>query len=166
MSFNNIIQPGIIEIDENIRLRRTDESEKETALPWYQNPKVLFYSEGMTEGTYDLDVINRMYKFLGTIGELYFIEALEDGSWKPIGDVTLSDKNMPIAIGDEAYWGKGIGKKVIGRLLDRAREIGIDRISIPAIYKYNDRSRNLFTSFGFIKIAEDEKEDSFELMLK
>jgi RimJ/RimL family protein N-acetyltransferase len=166
MPFNNIVQPDIIEIDENLRLRKTDESENETALPWYQNPMVLYYSEGMTEGNYDLNVICRMYKFLGTMGELYFIEALEDGAWKPIGDATLSDRNMPIAIGDERYWGKGIGKKVIGKLLDRAREIGMDRIFIPAIYKYNERSRNLFTSFGFVKVAENEKEDSFELRLK
>lgn len=33
MPFNNIVQPDIVEIDENFRLRKTDESEKETSLP-------------------------------------------------------------------------------------------------------------------------------------
>jgi RimJ/RimL family protein N-acetyltransferase len=165
MPFQNIMQPEIIDLNQGLRLRKFNIGEESTAHSWYQNPSVLYYSEGITEGSYDMEVIQRMYKFLSSIGELYFIEALEDGDWVPIGDVTLSDKNMPIVLGDQRYWGKGIGKKVISRLLDRAREIGLQKICIPAIYKYNDRSRNLFTSFGFVKVAENDKEDSFELKL-
>ena len=78
---------------------------------------------------------------------------------------SLSEQNMPIAIGDERYWGKGIGKKVIKKLIDRAKIINLEKIYIPAIYKYNDRSRNLFTSLGFIMVGENEKEESFELKL-
>jgi len=50
-------------------------------------------------------------------------------------------------------------------LIERAKEIGLSKISIE-IYKYNDRSRNLFTSLGFVKVSEDEKSDYFEMKVK
>ncbi len=34
-----------------------------------------------------------------------------DGGYIPIGDVTFSQEDMPIVIGDKAYRGKGIGEK-------------------------------------------------------
>ncbi|MTI48225.1 MAG: GNAT family N-acetyltransferase [Firmicutes bacterium] len=160
-------QPSILNVDKNIRLRKTEESEWITALPWYENPSVLYYSEGIEdlEKKYNLDTIKRMYKYLSENGELYFIEFLEKDKWTSIGDVTLSENNFPIVIGDETYWGRGIGKKVIETLLLRAKNIGISKIYIPTIYKYNDRSRNLFTSLGFNKVSESDKEESFQLEL-
>lgn len=165
MPLDKFEQPQTIFINDNLRLRNPDKIEWETALPWYQNPKVLYYSEGVTGKSYDMFVINRMYQYLSSIGELYFIEILEDGFWKPIGDVTLSDQNMPIAIGDEKYWGKGIGKKVISTLLKRAKSMGLIKIKIPAIYLYNLRSQNLFKSIGFIEVNKNDNEISYELNL-
>jgi RimJ/RimL family protein N-acetyltransferase len=165
MAFFNITQPDLVEIDECTRLRKVCKDEYHVALPWYQNPRVLYYSEGITDKTYDLDVINRMYNFLSSTGELYFIEFMED-KWHAIGDVVLSENNMPIVIGEDKYCGKGIAKKVIAKLILRAKEIGLETIRIPAIYKYNERSRNLFLSFGFTKIAENENEESYELELR
>ena len=165
MAFEFIKQPDIIDINVELRLRKFDKSEYVKALPWYQNPQVLYFSEGVTDTVYDMDIVNRMYKYLEAIGELYFIEVYESNSWFPIGDVTLSDKNMPIVIGNAKYWGKGIGKNVIGVLLRRARDIGLNKIYIPAIYKYNERSKKLFEAFGFVKVSENEKEESFELKI-
>lgn len=165
MGIKEITQPDIIEIDKELRLRTPDKSQWEVALPWYENPKVMYYSEGVTDKVYDMEKIKGMYSYLGRVGELYFIEVLESGVWKPIGDVTLSEENMPIAIGEEAYWGKGIGKKVIGSLIERARKIGLKKLQVPSIYLYNSRSESLFTSLGFIQINENEKEKSFELVL-
>lgn len=165
MAFDNIIQLEIISIDDNLRLRNPQKSQWEKALPWYTNPKVLYYSEGITEGVYDMNVINRMYEFLSNIGELYFIEILEDNQWKPIGDATLSEKNMPIVIGDESYWGKGFGSKIIKVLIERAKFIGLSKITIPAIYVYNERSQNLFKSMGFKEISSNDKEKTYELLL-
>lgn len=165
MPFKNIQQPNIINIQNDLRLRIINESQWHLALPWYQNQEVLYYSEGVKDKIYDMETIKKMYTYLNNIGELYFIEILENEQWNPIGDVTLSEENFPIVIGNKDYWGKGIGKKVISVLIDRAKRIGLRKIYIPAIYKYNERSRNLFTSFGFIKVSENEKEDSFELNL-
>jgi RimJ/RimL family protein N-acetyltransferase len=165
MAFKESIQPQIIFIDENLRLRNPDKIEWKTALPWYQNPKVLLYSEGVTDKVYDMDTVNRMYKYLSSIGELYFIETFEDTIWKSIGDVTLSEKNMPIVIGDEEYWDRGIGKKVISKLIERAKSIGLSKIYIPEIYLYNNRSQNLFISMGFIEVNKNDIEKSYELNL-
>ena len=165
MAFENIEQPKIINVNKELRLIALEKDEWQVALPWYENPQVLYYSEGVENGIYDIDTINRMYSYLASIGELYFIQALEEGKWKTIGDVTLSEENMPIVIGDEKYWGKSIGKKVIGKLIERAKEVQLKRILIPEIYKYNERSRNLFKFFGFEKVAEDNKGESYELKL-
>ncbi len=165
MAIRNIEQPNIIIIDNELRLRKAREEEWKVALPWYENPKVLYYSEGLIQGIYDMEIVNRMYGYLSSIGELYFIEILEKDTWIPIGDITLSEKNMPIIIGDEKYWGRGIGKKSVLALIDRAKSIKLDKIQIPTIYKYNERSKNLFISIGFIKVKEDENSEFYELKL-
>jgi RimJ/RimL family protein N-acetyltransferase len=156
-------QPFVIEVDKALRLRTPDRSDWSKALPWYTNPTVLYYSEGVTDRVYDLTIIDRMYSYLIDIGELYFIEVYEN-QWKAIGDVTLSEVNMPIAIGDEKYFGRGIGKKVVSKLIERAKDIGMNRIFIPSIYVYNIRSQNLFKSLGFVEVSSTDKEKSFELV--
>lgn len=94
----NVVQPEEIDIDKGLRLKVYEKEKWNVAIPWYQNKKILYYSEGVNAKPYDMEVINRMYNYLSGIGELYFIEIFEDGIWKPIGDVTLSEKNMPIVI--------------------------------------------------------------------
>lgn len=164
MPLKNINQPPIIKIDTNLRLIVLDKSDWIVALKWYHNPKILYYSEGITdEKTYDIDTINRMYEYLSNIGELYFIEINENDKWILIGDVTLSEKNMPIIIGDEYYWGKGIGYIVINTLINRAKVIGITQINIPTIYSYNKRSQNLFKSIGFIELNTSNLNKSYVL---
>lgn len=163
MAIDNFLQPNIINIDERLRLRKACENEWKYALPWYQDSEVLYYSEGVTEKTYNLEIINRMYNYLSNIGELYFIEVSHEKLWTPIGDVTLSDKMMPIIIGNKKYWGKGIAKKVLKKLIERAKNIGFSSIKLKGIYKYNERLNKLFTSVGFYKVSEDEKEEYYEL---
>lgn len=158
-------QPNLINVNKSLRLIKPERESWRLALDWYQNPDVLYYSEGVTGKFYDIEVITNMYSFLSSIGELYFIEILEDGLWKVIGDVTLSEKTMPIVIGYKEYWGKGIGKKVIRALIIRAQELGIKKIKLSGIYNYNERSRNMFMSLGFTKISQDENKEIFELVL-
>lgn len=165
MAIKSIIQPHTILIDEYLRLIETNRTDWEKALPWYQNQSILYYSEGVTDKVYDMDIINRMYEYLSKIGELYFIEIYEENHWKTIGDATLSEVNMPIVIGYEKYWGKGIGKKVISKLIERAKEIKLKRVCIPAIYTYNERSQNLFKAMGFLEVNSNDKEKTYELKL-
>ena len=74
------------------------------------------------------EVENRINEFKGKPAVVVFCrsgnrsgqakEILENNSWKAIGDVTLSQENLPIVIGDSDYFGKGIGKRGIGREFD------------------------------------------------
>jgi len=160
----NTKQPSVIELTSDLRLRTPNPDEWHLALPWYQNRNVLYFSEGVTDKIYDISVINNMYSYLSEIGELYFIEVLLE-QWTAIGDVTLSESNFPIVIGNESYWGKGIGKVVLTKLLDRAKQIGMTKITVPEIYNYNDRSRSLFQSLGFVKVDASEASEKYEIKL-
>ena len=145
-------QPEFIEINSALRLRTPKKSDWDLAYPWYQNPNVMYLSEGVTNKTYELEQIYNMYEFLSTRGELYFIEVKENENW--------------YAIGDEEYWGQGIGKAVIKTLLKRAKSLGMTKISVPAIYHYNIGSQRLFESCGFKKVGENATEKSYEKIIK
>ncbi len=94
MNFNIVHSPNYINIDDNLRLKTIIEEDYKLALPWYRNPKVLYYSEGVTNRLYDLETIDKMYKYLKSIGEVYFIEILENNIWKAISDTALSEQNI------------------------------------------------------------------------
>lgn len=143
-------------INETLRLRRVMDSDYSTAIKWYTNKEVLYFSENITDRVYDRSTINDMYNYLKGIGDLYFIEVFDE-VWHPIGDVTLSPNTMPICIGDPSYFGKGIGTKVINALLNEAKTLGFSKISLHGIYKHNPRSYKMFQNCGFKLIREDDE---------
>ena len=106
-----------------------------------------------------------MYRYLNNAGELYFIEVLENGTYKPIGDVTFWQEDMPIVIGDPAYRGKGIGRKVISALIERGKSLGYDHLAVGEIYDWNAGSRRCFESVGFVAYEKSEKGSSYRLSL-
>ncbi|WP_027633792.1 GNAT family N-acetyltransferase [Clostridium hydrogeniformans] len=165
MAIKSNIQPNIIEIDDSLRLIKPNHDQWKVAISWYENPKVLYYSEGLVDKVYDMKIIESMYRYLSNNGELYFIEVKEDKQWSTIGDVTLSEENLPIVLGYEKYFGQGIGKKVMKVLIERAKTIGIKKLVVPKVYSYNNRSQNLFESLGFKLIKESKSEKSYELIL-
>ena len=107
--------------------------------------------------TYTPERLTAMYTWLDEHGELYFIEALENGHYKPIGDVTFWQEDMPIVIGDRAYRGKGVGRKVVAALVNRGRELGYSRLFVNEIYHYNIGSRKCFEHAGF-RVSETTDE--------
>ena len=153
-------------IHQTLRLRKPDKSEWEIALPWYQNPTVLALSEGVTNRVYTQHNIYVMYEYLSTIGDLYFIEVKEGDQWRPIGDVTLWEDDLPIAIGEEAYWRKGIGKLVIKKMLELAKMKGYREVNVPSVFHYNAGSKALFESLGFKKVAQTETDVSYRKIIK
>ena len=72
-------------------------------------------SEGITrqEDIPDEDYVRAMYEYLSANGECYFIEVLENGRFRPIGDVTVKAENLPVVIGEAAWRGRGIGRRVM-----------------------------------------------------
>ena len=163
MAIQGIEQPEIIQIDNTLRLRKYD-GVFDFALEWYQDEDMVYMVDGV-RSAYDMDRLARMYVYLNKAGELYFIEILENESYKPIGDVTFWQDDMPIVIGDPNFRGKGIGRKVISALVQRGRSLGFDYVSVGEIYDWNEPSRRCCESVGFRAYEKTEKGAKYRLTL-
>lgn len=159
------VQPDVLEIRDGLRLRRV-RGDHAFALPWYQDPETVFMMDG-DDGTYDLIRLEWMYCFLDRVGELYFIEVLpkNSSSFVPIGDVSMCEEDFTILIGDPSYRGKGIGREVITRMIERARELGYANVKIREIFTWNKASISCFESLGFIPKKRTEHGHSYVLKL-
>ena len=155
MPIPEVTQPEILPISSTLRLRRFD-GFFDFAFDWYQDIETVWLVDGVRV-PYTREKLERMYRWLDTHGELYFIETLENGTFKPIGDVCFWQEDMPIVIGDRHYRGKGIGKKVVSALIQRGRALEYPRIYVRDIYNYNTASRKCFESAGF-RICESTEE--------
>jgi RimJ/RimL family protein N-acetyltransferase len=168
MPINKIPQPQIIPIEKGLRLRAYDGNHL-VGLPWYQNQVVYYNSEGITDPAKipDEAYVKGMYDWFQTngISEMYFIEAEKDGTFIPIGDIALKEENPPIVIGVDEYRGRGIGKKALTAIINRAREIGIKRFYNTVIYDYNTASQRLYESVGFKCVEVKGKDKIYELEL-
>ncbi|WP_105209738.1 GNAT family N-acetyltransferase [Streptococcus suis] len=160
MAITGIEQADILEIDKQIRLRRYD-GIHDFAFEWHQDLELVWLIDGDQE-RYSLDLLDRMYDYLSKNGECYFIEIFEDDQFIPIGDVTLFADDFAIAIGDKRYWKKGIGTKVLQRMIERAREVGLDEILVEEIYDWNTGSRKLFEKCGFEAVEKTKKGWSYK----
>ena len=163
MALKEFKQPEIIDISDTLRLRKYD-GHSELFLPGYQNPVVYQNSEGIFDESKipNLDYVKRMCTYLAKVGELYYIEAKENGTYIPIGDVTVKDENPPIAIWADAYRGKGIGKLVMQAVMSRLKELGFAMITGSTVYQWNTASQKLHEGLGFRRVSEDEKEITYE----
>ena len=166
MPYKDYVQPQIIITNNELRLRAYDGNYKQ-AIPWYQDEVVYFNSEGITDPSKmpDESYVKRMYEYLNSNGELYFIEVLENEEYNPIGDVTLKEQNPPIAIGVARYRGRGIGKEVMKSIIKRAREIGITKFYGTTIYDYNIASQRMHETLGYKCVEIRGKDRIYELEL-
>ncbi len=145
--------------DENLRLRPIQfETDLKYSLTWYSDPEVLYFSEA-TDTPYELKTLHDMYKYLQNKGEVYIIEILENDHWHPIGDVTLTPDTLPLVIGEKKYRNKGLGRRVVKLIIERARELSYSELKIKNVFTYNLRSKKLFESLGFkvTSIKNDSK---------
>lgn len=155
MPIPGIAQPEIIPVDDNLRLRRFD-GDYDLALPWYQDRETVLLVDGK-EDPYTPERIKRMYDYLSERGELYWIEARTESGYVPVGDVTFWQGDMPIVIGDRSCRGRGVGRRVIGALCRRARELGWRAAYVDEIYDFNTGSRRCFESAGFVPYEKTER---------
>ena len=136
----------------------------EEALAWYQDVNLVYLVDGV-KSPYSPASLEAMYSYLDQHGELFWIEVKEKGEWFPIGDVTLSQDNLPIVIGNPAYQHRGIGKKVLSTLIELARVKFFNDTATTEIYTYNHASRRCFKSLGFVEDGATEKGMGFILKL-
>lgn len=164
MPIKDIYQPEIIIINAELRLKKFDNNYS-FAFDWYQDEATVKLVDGPEAKKYDFSKLKRMYEYLDNIGELYFIEILDKNEFKPVGDVTFWKDDMPIVIGDKNCRGKGLGKKVITALIDRAKELGLTELKVREIYTYNTASKKLFESVGFRKTGETQTGFSYGIKI-
>lgn len=164
MPIENIGQPELLPVTATLRLRKYD-GNHDFALAWYLDPETVWLVDG-DEEPYTPELLNKMYTHQDTHGELYFIEALENDSWRPVGDVCLSMDDFAIVIGEKDCRGKGIGRAVVSALADRARSLGWKQVRVGDIYDFNNGSRRMFTSLGFREEAKTAKGHSYILILE
>lgn len=163
MAIKGIEQPEMIEIDENLRLRKyTDDCS--FALEWYQDEETLVLVDGANV-PYDMEKLYRMYHYLQDRGEVYFIEVKLPGESEfcPVGDVTFWQDDMPIVIGVKELRGHGIGRKVVKTFVNRAKQLGFPYLEVAEIYHYNEGSRRMFESIGFRPVRKTEEGHTFRL---
>ena len=163
MAIQRIDQPAVIQIDESLRLRKYD-GVYDFALAWYQDEETVYLVDGKRD-PYTIERLGGMYRYLDNAGELYFIEVLENGTYKPIGDVSFWQEDIPIVIGDRNYRGKKIGRKVVSALIERGKELGYDLLEIGEIYDWNEGSRRCFESVGFQAYEKTDKGAKYKLPL-
>lgn len=161
MPIPNIPQPEYLPITASLRLRRFDDY-FDFAFDWYQDAETVYLVDGVRH-PYSRETLGNMYHYLEKHGELYFIETKEDGDWKPIGDVTFWQEDMPIVIGERNYRDRGIGKAVIAALINRGRELGYATLRVGEIYDWNPASRRCFESLGFRESGKTEKGKTYML---
>ncbi|KIL34596.1 hypothetical protein SD70_32480 [Gordoniibacillus kamchatkensis] len=159
-------------IDNDLRLRPIAlPQDVAAAVPWYQDPEVLYYSEGgASSKPYDYEKVQAMYNYLLNKAEVYIIEVDTKDGWLPIGDVALfHESGVPIVIGNPEYRSKGIGKRVMRLIINRAKVLGRTNIRTNGIYIFNKRSRRLFESLGFTiaeSFADDDGNECYRFNLK
>lgn len=156
MPIAGVVQPEMRLIAENLRLKKLEGEDVAFAREWYLDPDILLPMDGAVN-PYSLENIKGMYQYLRRHGELYIIEYLENGEWNPIGDVTFWREDMPIVIGRKDLHGRGIGKRVVHSLIERAREIGYSEIYVQEIYDFNLASQKMFEGCGFRRMEKTEK---------
>lgn len=119
------------------------------SLPWYQDPDVCRQVDNR-DTPYDPELLHRMYDFLSAHGDCYYIEyrgAL-------VGDVTLRDNGEIAIVVCREFQNRHIGRRCVLDMLKLAREKGMARVTAN-IYVFNEQSRRMFTSIGFIQTGDE-----------
>ena len=135
-------------IDENLKLipyYRNDE----VSLAWYQDPELVKQVDNK-DSVYDPEQLHRMYDFLSSHGDCFYIEYCGD----LVGDVTLRDDSEIAIVISREYQNRHIGRKCIGEMLKLAREKGMERVKAN-IYSFNEQSKKMFMAAGFVQ-TDDE----------
>lgn len=127
----------------------------ETTLAWYQD-KTLCKQVDNIDTVYDLDKLNRMYHFLNTHGDLFYIAY--EGTL--CGDVCLQNTGELSIVICKEYQNRHIGRAVIRGMLAIAAEKGFLQC-YAHIYRFNAQSRKLFEALGFVK--EDEERYVYQI---
>lgn len=135
-------------IDEEIKLipyYRNDE----VSLSWYQDLDVCKQVDNRDE-PYDLELLHRMYDFLSSHGDCYYI----DCQGTLVGDVSLRDNGEVAIVVCKEYQNHQIGRRCIKEMIKLANEKHMEEVTAN-IYSFNTQSQRMFEAIGFKKMDEE-----------
>jgi GNAT superfamily N-acetyltransferase len=140
----------ILAVDDELRLRPyAGDPDVDLAWPWYQDAETVALVDGAGSPTYARDRVAAMYQALQAQGEVYLIERRTPEGWLAVGDVTLARETVPIVLAP-CVRAQGIGRRVLLRLVDRARALGWSELHVREVYAGNPAAWRLFTGIGFV----------------
>lgn len=137
------------------------EDDWDVLLKWNSDPEVLYYSEGGSVTTWDLETVQHIYRSVSQNAFCFIIES----EGKPVGECWLEKMNLTrilrqhpgldcrridLLIGERKLWGQGIGSEVIHLLA----KFGFEKENADAIFAcdvadYNYASLKAFQKAGF-----------------
>jgi GNAT superfamily N-acetyltransferase len=161
------VTPEILVVDDELRLRPfAGEADVDAAWPWYRDPATVALVDGPGEPVYARDRVGARYAALGARGEVFMVELRSATGWEPVGDVTLAPDTLPMVIAPE-HRGRGIGRRVLLRLVDRARVLGWSELRVREVPAGNAASHRLFSGLGFLPLpVGDAAEGSRRYVLR
>ena len=125
------------------------------ALPWYQD-KTLCKQVDNRDIVYDLPTLQRMYHYLNTHGDLFYIQYQDT----LCGDVCLQTTGELAIVICKEYQNKHIGRAVIRKMLEFATQKGYSSCWAH-IYSFNTQSQRMFHSLGFVQEDAEHYRYSF-----
>jgi RimJ/RimL family protein N-acetyltransferase len=136
----------------NIKLREVKIEDKIHFAKWWRNPKIIALTSGNFNPISDEEISKSVSSM--TENDLHWIIECDSRS---IGHINLEKINdqqaeLQISIGEEEYWGKGIGTKVIEIVLLKAKEKGFSTVKLE-VRPTNSRAIHLYEKMGFKQIG-------------
>ena len=125
------------------------------SLPWYQDLTVCKQVDDR-DTPYDVELLHRMYDFLSTHGDCYYIEY----QGVLVGDVSLRENGEIAIVVCREYQNRHIGRRCVLEMLRLAREKRMARVRAN-IYSFNRQSQRMFLSVGFVQTDEEWYEYTF-----
>ena len=115
------------------------------SLPWYQDLDVCKQVDNR-DTPYDVELLHRMYDYLSTHGDCYYIEY----KGTLVGDISLRNDGEIAIVVCKQFQNQHIGRRCVLAMLQLARAKGMDRVKAN-IYSFNKQSQRMFLSVGFTK---------------
>jgi GNAT superfamily N-acetyltransferase len=144
----------VLAVDPDLRLRPFAGAEDvDAAWPWYCDRDTVDLVDGPGSPIYTRARVAAMYAALAKQGEVYVVERHTGSGWQPIGDVTLAPHTLPIVLAP-VHRGQGIGRRVVLRLAERARELGWPALLVREVRPGNVASHRLFAGLGFVPVGD------------
>ena len=129
---------------------------------WNADPEVLYWSDGNDVQAHDADTVHDIYWNSSQTGFCFIVEV--NGS--PVGECWLCKMNLKrildmhpdnadvrridMAIGDKAYWNRGIGTALVRMLADYAFNGEYVDVLYGMTFDFNERSRRVFEKYCYI----------------